>query len=123
MKKPLKPCKHPGCRVLTAETYCADHQPARPRKESAEWHYLYTDRAYGWASRRAEQLRREPFCRACAVEGLRVRATDVDHIVPHCGDVELFVSGELQSLCHRCHSRKTMREMSEKFGHNRGKSV
>jgi 5-methylcytosine-specific restriction protein A len=38
-------------------------------------------------------------------------ATDLDHIVPHKGDMVLFWSpGNWQSLCHACHSRKTMME-------------
>ena len=38
-------------------------------------------------------------------------ATDVDHIIPHRGDKKLFWdSGNWQSLCHECHSRKSYSE-------------
>jgi len=61
---------------------------------------------------RPGQLLREPFCRACAARGLRVEATDVDHIVDHKGDWELFCRRDnLESLCHACHSRKTAKEL------------
>lgn len=69
------------------------------------------------------QLLREPFCRECAARAVRenlphlarVKATDVDHIKPHRGNWKLFVDpANHQSLCHACHSRKTMEEMSEK---------
>ena len=60
------------------------------------------------------QLLKEPFCRSCARQGRRIRATDVDHITPHRGDWALFVNpNNLQSLCHSCHSRKTAAEMRE----------
>lgn len=60
---------------------------------------------------RAAQLIREPYCRDCGVHGVRAMATDVDHIVPHRGNRTLFYDEtNLQSLCHACHSRKTMAE-------------
>lgn len=57
-----------------------------------------------WPRQRRMQLDREPLCRMC-----REPANQVDHIVP------LNAGGSkdddnLQSLCHSCHSRKTMRE-------------
>lgn len=116
--KPLRRCKKPGCRMLTSDGYCPEHKPKpKPeKKESAAWHYLYVDPRYGWAKRRSDQLITEPFCRECAAHGIRTRATEVDHIVPHKGNVELFMRGDLQSLCHSCHSRKTMAENSTIFG-------
>lgn len=116
MQKPLRKCKHPGCRMLTGEGWCPNHKPKAIRKESAAWHYLYTDPRYHWAERRTAQLLEEPFCRECAKQGRRVRARDVDHIEPHRGDVEKFMRGKLQSLCHSCHSRKTMQEMNRRNG-------
>jgi 5-methylcytosine-specific restriction protein A len=60
---------------------------------------------------RPAQLLREPFCRECARRGIRTVATDVDHIRDHKGDWALFIDREnLESLCHGCHSRKTVRE-------------
>lgn len=116
--KPMRPCRHPGCHVLTREVWCEAHKPKRAeRGESAEWHGLYsTDR---WRELRANQLLREPFCRECAKAGRRTYATVADHIVPHRGDTRLFYDpGNLQSLCERCHNRKTAKERAErrKFG-------
>ena len=116
MLKPLRKCARPGCRMLTSESYCPAHKPKALRKESAAWHYLYTDPRYGWRNRRQDQLLAEPWCRVCAANGIRTRATDVDHVVPHRGNVELFLKGDLQSLCHSCHSRKTMEENGLLFG-------
>ncbi len=110
--KPLRPCRHPGCGVLVPGGYCAAHQPPRAdRSEEAKtWRWMYQTDA--WKQLRAAQLLREPFCRTCAGRGLRVPATDVDHIWDHKGDWALFTdAGNLESLCHSCHSRKTAREL------------
>ena len=122
--KPFRPCAKPGCRALTRDGYCEKHKPkdrARRSDEAAAWHQWY--RLPIWVDElRPNQLLREPFCRACAqraeLEGLpylrRVRATDVDHIRPHRGVWSRFIDrNNLQSLCHSCHSRKTMAEMNE----------
>lgn len=114
-RKPLRPCRHPGCCVLVSDGYCAAHKPKYQRStDSAAWHRLYATPE--WTDDlRPNQLLREPYCRACAQQGRRVRATDVDHIVPHRGDWELFTDrSNLQSLCHSCHSRKTMAERRQK---------
>lgn len=110
--KPLRPCRHPGCCILVPDGYCDNHRPEpRPDNrsdESKRWRWMYkTDL---WIKKlRPEQLAREPFCRSCAKHGGRVRATDVDHIQDHKGSWSLFSDPEnLQSLCHSCHSRKTL---------------
>lgn len=110
MLKPLRKCRYPGCCKLTSEGYCPEHNRKSYRRESSSWHYLYTDPRYGWAKRRAKHLLEEPWCRVCAAHGLRVRATDVDHVIPHRGNVEMFLHGELQSLCHADHAAKTLAE-------------
>lgn len=110
--KPLRPCRKPGCPELTREGWCPKHKPKQaPRRESAAWHAWYSLPV--WTDDlRPMQLLREPFCRECAKRGLRVWATDVDHVVDHKGDWARFVDRDnLESLCHSCHSRKTMRDV------------
>lgn len=114
-QKPLRPCRHPGCSALTKSGYCTQHQkPKAERRESAQWHKLYglplwTDEL------RPDQLLREPFCRICAQAGRRTKATVVDHVVPHRGNMALFADiGNLQSLCKRCHDKKTAQEMAQR---------
>lgn len=111
--RPMRRCAHPGCRMLTDNGYCPQHMPKKKRGTSEGWHYLYTSPRFHWTERRTQQLLREPLCRICARRGVRTVATDVDHVVPHRGDVRLFMTGELQSLCHSCHSAKTMAENAE----------
>ena len=118
--KPLRPCRYPGCAVLTREGYCPKHKPQKaPRRASAEYHSWYSLPIWTDDLRPA-QLLREPFCRACAARGIRTRATVVDHITPHRGDWARFIDrGNLQSLCKSCHDRKTAREMAEEKRRNR----
>lgn len=114
--KPLRPCLHPGCPALVRDGWCDRHRPPKRvsrRRVSAAWHDWYSRRI--WTQRlRPAQLLREPFCRVCAAQGLRTRATVVDHIAPHRGDWALFVDeGNLQSLCKRHHDAKTAREQGD----------
>ena len=116
---PLKPCRRTGCpELVRGGGYCEKHRRdvrrvkrtvQGERGESGEWHGLYyTER---WREMRAAQLIREPYCRECGRHGVRTKATDVDHIVPHRGNRTRFYDvSNLQSLCHACHSRKTMAE-------------
>ena len=73
------------------------------------------DRFYGttyWQRRRRLQLRTFPLCRFCLAGGVTTAATVVDHVAPHKGNWNLFVLGELQSLCAPCHdSRKAIIEL------------
>ena len=119
--KPLRPCRHPGCAALTREGYCPKHKPQKaPRRVSAEYHSWYSLPIWTDDLRPA-QLLREPFCRECAVRGVRTRATVVDHITPHRGDWAKFVDpANHQSLCKPCHDRKTALEMAEERRKNHG---
>jgi 5-methylcytosine-specific restriction protein A len=68
---------------------------------------------------RPAQLLREPFCRECAKHGRRTPATVVDHVRPFAGDWQLFIDpANHQSLCKRCHDRKTALEQAQKRAKN-----
>lgn len=65
-----------------------------------------------WVKASKAYLRDNPLCVDCQELGVVEPATDVDHIEPHKGDRKLFWDrSNWQSLCHRCHSRKTAREV------------
>ncbi len=63
---------------------------------------LYAKRS--WKRRSRQQLAHEPLCRICKSRGLLTPAEVADHIEPHKGDLVSFFTGELQSLCVRCHN-------------------
>ena len=107
---PDHPCAHPGCPRLVprGKKYCDDHIGAHPEEIRPA-----AERGYGsrWNKARKRFLEKNPLCVECMKQGRYVRATDVDHIVPHRGDPKLFWDeGNWQALCHRCHSVKTRRE-------------
>ena len=67
-------------------------------------------RGYGraWQKARKKYLEVHPLCVECMKEGKYVKATDVDHIVPHRGDKILFWDeSNWQPLCKPCHDKKT----------------
>jgi 5-methylcytosine-specific restriction enzyme A len=58
-----------------------------------------------WKTARAGFLRLNPICAFCAHRGVNTRATVVDHIRPHRGDLSLFWSRRnWQPLCAPCHN-------------------
>ena len=57
-------------------------------------------------------------CEECLKEGRYVKATVVDHIVPHRGDPALFWDrSNWRGLCKSCHDKKTGREDSHPTYH------
>lgn len=69
------------------------------------------ERGYGgaWQRRRKAFLATNPICVHCLAREIIRPATDVDHVIPHRGNKDLFDNGELAALCRSCHSRKTAR--------------
>ena len=107
MHRPLRPCTIPGCWRLSANGRCSIHR-ADERPSASR-------RGYGsrWRRTRADFLARHPLCAdPFGRHGSRlVAASEVDHIIPHRGDPDLFWDeANLQALCKSCHSRKTMME-------------
>jgi 5-methylcytosine-specific restriction protein A len=70
------------------------HDAARPTRSERGYDYA-------WSQIRAAFLREYPACYRCGMQ-----ATDVHHIVPLASG-GTHDEGNLQSLCHSCHSRVT----------------
>lgn len=104
------PCRHPGCPNLVpyGTKYCEEHKKMHPEEvRSAD------RRGYNAAWRKASKqfLAAHPLCGECRLNGRLVKATVVDHVIPHRGDKELFWDrSNWRALCKRCHDRKTRRE-------------
>ena len=108
--RPNTPCCHPGCGALVpyGTKYCEKHRPLHPEEARPA-----ADRGYdsAWRKARKRYLEAHPLCVQCMKEGRYTKATDVDHIVPHRGDRDLFWDvSNWQALCHSCHSKKTAAE-------------
>ena len=80
----------------------------RYRRKAKPWRRFYG--TVEWQTLRTAQLIAEPYCERCQPKGYVVRATVVHHKKPHRGDWQLFVTGELESLCKRCHDRDAQAE-------------
>ena len=94
-----------GTRHVRAPTEAQTGKPL-PKRSSTELGY-----GYKWQVLRAWWLRHNPLCVRCREKGLVTEATEVDHILPHKGNKEMFWDREnLQSLCKKCHSMKTATE-------------
>jgi len=66
---------------------------------------------YRWQQTRLGYLRKHPLCVHCQALGRVTVATDLDHIVPHKGDMEMFwQSSNWQGLCSYHHKLKTVKE-------------
>lgn len=108
--RPKTPCHHPGCPELVeaGRLYCEKHLPLHPEATRPAAKRGYNRR---WQKARKSYLEAHPLCVQCAKQGKYVRATVVDHIIPHRGDQKLFWDqNNWQSLCKSCHDKKTLTE-------------
>jgi 5-methylcytosine-specific restriction endonuclease McrA/shikimate kinase len=107
--KPLKPCSHPGCGVLTIEPFCIKHE-GQHKQERSNWSKQSPkERGYGWTwtkIRKLVMLRDGGICQVCLANNIIKEATEVDHIVPKTqgGTDE---DHNLQAICKSCHQDKT----------------
>jgi len=98
--KPLKPCKHLGCPVLSYNVYCDKH---RPKPTYDERRPNATDRGYDskWRAARAAFLKDNPICIYCGGP-----SNTVHHDPPHRGDMHKFWDrSSWRAACSRCNSR------------------
>lgn len=78
------------------------------------YRHLYNTRA--WKQIRANQLNAKPLCEWCDRQGHVVRATIVDHVIPHRGDQALFFGTDnLASLCKPHHDGAKQQEEKRGF--------
>ncbi len=87
-----------------------------PPKLDADGKRITADHSklYGhkWRQARAIFLKRNPLCVHCKRDGKVTPATEVDHIIPHRGNLALFWDKltNWMALCKPCHSKKTATE-------------
>ena len=108
MNRPLQYCAQPGCAVLVPRGRCSTHVTQRDhgRDDYAIRRWYRTTR---WARLRLQVL--VDACYVCAHCHHVHLHLEVDHIIKHEGNDELFWNREnLQPLCARCHNAKTQLE-------------
>lgn len=112
---PLKQCLHTGCRELSTSGYCDKHK-RKAWQDVDKTRGTRTQRGYDnrWIRARSLHLARHPFCVHCAAEGVKTLATELDHIIPHRGDMRLFWdTTNWQGLCTYHHRIKTASESNK----------
>jgi len=100
-------CAFPQCGVLVPKGRCPTHartkEQTRPNREVRRWYYR--DR---WKRERQRVL--VEALHTCALCGVIQPQLEIDHIVKHEGNPDLFWDPKnLQALCADCHHRKTGR--------------
>jgi len=108
-----KPCSK--CKITlipVTETYCTKCTKAKEKQHykdrNKEWQHLYGSK---WQRARKSFLSKYPLCAECLKNGVTKAANVVDHIIPHKGDAIAFWQvSNWQSLCYRCHNKKTAKE-------------
>jgi 5-methylcytosine-specific restriction protein A len=107
--KPSKICVTPGCSVRVTAGHCAQHQQQLAGDRFNVGPTSYDQQRYRRARRRF--LAAHPLCVDCKAQGVIEPATELDHILPHRGDVLLFWStSNWAGRCTRHHREKTWRE-------------
>lgn len=96
-------CGHPRCPdPPTYRGRCQRHARVRERQTRRAGKSIYNTAK--WRHTRRAQLSRESLCKCGAI------ATDVHHRVDLADGGDPWSPGNLESLCHSCHSKVTRRE-------------
>jgi len=98
-------CAAPGCGVLVPKGRCPTHARVKEQQRPNRLirRLYYRDR---WKRERERVLVECGY--TCAQCGVIHHSLEIDHIVKHEGNPELFWNrNNLQALCSDCHHRKT----------------
>ncbi len=105
-RRAMSPCGETGCPELCYTPRCRVHtREAEKRWKDPSRQKVYQSRR--WRGVRLQVLKEHPWCQNC---GINI-ATDVDHVVALADDGDPYDRSNLQALCKRCHSSKTMTEI------------
>ena len=104
--KPKKPCAYPGCRELTVNRYCEQHQKLMDKRYDAYERSPVVKKRYGraWKRIRDRKIRENPLCEECLKNGVIKAAEEVHHILP-LADGGTSERSNLISLCRSCHMK------------------
>ena len=105
-RKPLKPCKYPGCPNLTEGQYCEEHKAKAQQEYDRYSRAQDVHKKYGraWKRIRDSYAKAHPLCERCLEEGRATPMDEVHHIVP-ISQGGTHARSNLRSLCKSCHQR------------------
>lgn len=96
----------PEIKKTVQRPWLKKRKPQEGRKHSNKKFY----QSVAWRKLRAVKISQQPFCEECLKSGKYVSANVVDHIVPINQGGEPLAFDNLQSLCNRCHNKKSSSE-------------
>jgi 5-methylcytosine-specific restriction protein A len=115
--KPKKPCAYPGCKELTVNRYCEQHQKLMDKRYDTYERSPAVKKRYGraWKRIRDRYIGKHPLCEMCLKNHKTTPATEVHHIRPlsRSGDHD---EDNLMALCKPCHSKITAK-MDDRWHH------
>lgn len=93
-----------------------DSKQIKRTEERIAFNGMYNNNA--WQRKRALQLSKQPLCQSCLSLGIVKGANHVDHLFSwNSIGSEAFYRNVFQSLCHECHSSKTLLERDGIYRH------
>lgn len=112
---PSGPCAEPGCPHKAVKMgRCIEHAAALNQAKDRTYKPRSPKSRAVYKTKRWQIIRRAILGRAdyqCVVDDCTNLATEVDHITPMEQGGDPYDPANLQALCKRHHSRKTMREV------------
>ena len=113
-------CSHLGCSNEKSKlnSYCLEHGGKSYDNSAERKAFNNAYQSKYWIQQRKIQLSKQPICQACIHLGKVSEAKHVDHVFPwsRIGE-QAFKLNLFQSLCHECHSYKTVLEAKGIYRH------
>lgn len=105
-RKPLKPCRYPGCPNLSEESYCPFHRKKVAKDYNKHIRSEDPNKRYGWTWKkiRDRYANLHPLCEECLKHGKLTPMKEVHHIIP-IDRGGTHDENNLMSLCHSCHEK------------------
>lgn len=104
-KRPLRPCRYPGCpELIEGGGYCDKHK-RQERKRHDDNRPGARQRGYDkrWEKVRAQYIAEHPLCERCEAKGLITPTAMVHHKIPISQGGKVLDKSNLMSVCRRCH--------------------
>ena len=78
------------------------------RNKMSDMHSFYNDKR--WRATRLYYIQRNPLCKTCSDNDRVVSGEVVDHILPIRQGGDQYTDNNLQTLCKKCHDKKSRQD-------------